>query len=244
MRIGEFIVDYLSHVSFMFLSPQGIAILTDPLYADGFMLNGHFESYLSPPDVPIEEIARCDAIFVTHIHGDHCDHEAIKNIHERTRARILAPDDVLESLRDAGIADEYLVHIEDGVKVEMGDVTLVPLSGYGNSFDEKGRPNKFSMIFEAGDTNLFYSGDCRTAPPGLKGKSVDAIFFWPHPDDEKLLRFREDVDFSSFVLMHGGHFEPGEFLCNLDYSEEKSRLEKLLPCVNIIIPERVKNALQ
>ena len=244
MDIGDITVSYISHVSFMFLSPQGITVLTDPLFADGFMWNGHFESYLSPPDISIEEIKRCDAIFVTHIHGDHCDHAAIKNIHERTGARIVAPDDVLESLRDAGIADEYLVHIENGVEVEIGDVTLVPLCGYDNSFDEKGRPNKFSTMIKAGNTNLFYSGDCHTAPPGLKGNSVDAIFLWPHPDDGKLLRFCGDVDFSSFVLMHGDHFEPGDFLCNLDYSGEKSRLEKLLPCANIIIPEREENALQ
>ena len=40
--------------------------------------------------------------------------------------------------------------------------------------------------------------------------------------------------------MHGDRFEPGDFLCNMDYSEQKARLEKLLPDVEVIIPERVE----
>ena len=240
MQIGEFTVNYLSHVSFLFASPLGTTILTDPLFAKMFMWQGHIEFYLSPPDISPKDIKRCDAIFVSHIHGDHCDHEAIRNIHERTGARILAPDDVLESLQIVRIAAEDLIHIEDGIEVKVGDVSLVPLSGYDNSFDEEGRPNKFATIIRTGTTSIFYSGDCHQVPPGLKGKKVDAIFLWPHPEDERLIQFRENVDFSKFVLMHGDRFEPGDFMCNLDYSEEKDRVQKLLMDVEVIIPERVK----
>jgi L-ascorbate metabolism protein UlaG (beta-lactamase superfamily) len=240
MKIGELTVSYLSHVSFLFRSPQGVDILTDPLFAEGFIWQGHMEHYLSPPGISIEDIASCDAIFVSHIHGDHCDGEAISSIHGRTKARILAPDDVLESLRLTGISDEYLVHIEDSVKVEIDGVGIMPLSGYDNSHDEKGRPNKFSMVIETGNTRLFYSGDCHQVPPGLIGDKVDAIFLWPHPNDKKLIQFRENVEFSKFVLMHGDHFKPGDFLCNLDYAEQKDRVQRLLPGVEVIIPERVK----
>lgn len=240
MRIGDFTVSYISHVSFLFRSPRGTVILTDPLFAKGFMWNGHFESYLSPPYISLEEITLCDAISVSHIHGDHCDHEAIKNIHGRTNARILAPDDVLESLQTVGIPDEYLVHIEDGVEVDIGDVGLVPLSGYDNSSDEKERPNKFSTIIKTDATSIFYSGDCHEIPPGLRGRSLDAVFLWPHPDDERLVQFGENVDFSKFVLMHGDRFDPGDFLCNMDYSEQKTRVERLLPDVEVIIPKRIE----
>jgi L-ascorbate metabolism protein UlaG (beta-lactamase superfamily) len=240
MQIGEFSVSYLSHVSFLFASPQGTTILTDPLFASIFMWQGHIESYLSPPNISPEDITRCDAIFVSHIHGDHCDHEAIRNIYGKTGARILAPDDVLESLQIVRIADEDLIYIEDSIEVKIGDVSLVPLSGYDNSLDEEGRPNKFSTIIKTGATSIFYSGDCHQVPPNLKGKKVDAIFLWPHPDDERLIQFRDNVDFSKFVLMHGDRFEPGDFMCNLDYSEEKDRVQKLLPDVEVIIPERIK----
>lgn len=239
MNIGDFIVDYISHVSFLFRSPQGTIMLTDPLFADGFTWNGHFEAYLSPPDISIEEITQCDAIFITHIHGDHCDHEAIKKINERTQARIFAADEILESLQEFGIPSESLVHIDDGVEAKIGDVDLLPLCGYDNSFDAKERPNKFSAIIKNGETRLFYSGDCHAVPPGLKGETVDAIFLWPHPNDKNLLAFSNNVEFSRFVLMHGDRFEPGDFFCNMDYSEQKSRLEKLMSDVEIIIPERV-----
>ncbi len=239
MKIGEFSVGHLSHVSFLFRSPQGTIVLTDPLFAKGFMWKGHYEFYLSPPLIALEEITRCDAIFVSHIHGDHYDPPAIQYIHERTKARILAPEDVLGSLRCVGVSDKYLVHIEDGVEIRINDVELTPLTGYDPSLDTQGRPNKFSLIVEAGISRLFYSGDCHRAPPGLKGKRVDAIFLWPHPDDKVLLQFHENVEFSKLVLMHGDHFEPGSFLCNLGYSVEKERIHRLLPTVEVIIPERI-----
>jgi L-ascorbate metabolism protein UlaG (beta-lactamase superfamily) len=241
MQIGAFNISYISHVSFLFQSPRGTVILTDPLFAKGFQWQGHFETYLSPPNVSAEYIKQCDAIFISHIHGDHCDHEVIKNIHERTKACIFAPDDVLESLKDFGIPEGYMSHIDDNVEVDINDVQLLPLSGYDNSFDEKGRPNKFAAIIKTEDTKLFYSGDCHSVPPGLKGQEVYAIFLWPHPDDEKLIQFRDNVSFEKFILMHGDRFDPGDFMCNLNYSEEKGRIQKLMPNIEVIIPERVSN---
>ena len=240
MQIGEFAVDNLSHVSFLFRSPEGTAILTDPFFAKSFIWKDKVESYLSPPSTPLEEIRLCDAIFISHIHGDHCNHEAIKSIHDRTRARILAADEILESLQAFGIPEESLIHIEDGVEVKIKDVKLTPLCGYDNSFDEKGRPNKSSIILNTGSTSLFYAGDCHEMPPGLKGKSVEAIFLWPHPRDETLIQFYSNAEFGKFILMHGDHFEPGDFLCNLDYSVQKDRIEKLLPYVEVTIPQRTE----
>ncbi|MBD3181766.1 hypothetical protein GF312_05705 [Candidatus Poribacteria bacterium] len=241
MDIGNFSVSYISHVSFLFQSKSGTTILTDPLFADGFMWNGHLESYLSPPEISIDSIKNCDAIFITHIHGDHCDHEAIKRINDNTGAKIYAPDDVRESLKEFGVPADSLIHIDDGTEAKVNDVTLLPLAGYDNSADEKGRPNKFSVIISSGETSLFYSGDCHSVPPGLKGRNVDAIFIWPHHNDRNILNFHNDVNFKKFVMMHGDKFKPGEFLCNLDYSEQKVRLEKLIPGIEIIIPVPIKS---
>ncbi len=238
MKIGNFDIDYISHVSFLFQSQKGTVILTDVLFAEGFEWAGHFERYLSPPDISLQDIKKCDAIFVSHIHGDHYDPDAIKDIHERTKCVILAPDDVLESLNSLGISEDYLRHISDGKEMTLKDVTLTTLAGYDNSHDNEKRPNKFSLLISDGQTRLFYSGDCHEVPPKLKGQNVDAIFYWPHPVDEKLMQFSNSFEFRKFVMMHGDRFEPGDFFCNMDYDEQKRRLEKMLPDVEIIIPER------
>ena len=81
-------------------------------------------------------------------------------------------------------------------------------------------------------------------PPGLKVKSVEAIFLWPHPRDETLIQFYSNAKFGKFILMHGDRFEPGNFLCNLDFSEQKARIEKLMPDVEVIIPRRIEKIEQ
>ena len=64
MRIGTIDIDYLGHVCFLFRSTQGNILITDPFFADGFQWNGHFEKYLTPPDVSVSDITECDAVFV------------------------------------------------------------------------------------------------------------------------------------------------------------------------------------
>ena len=80
MKIAHFQVEYLSHVCFTFTSPAGAVVVTDPFFAEGFEWQGHFERYLTPPDVAPEEISPCDVVFVSHIHGDHFDPDAVERI--------------------------------------------------------------------------------------------------------------------------------------------------------------------
>ena len=250
IQIGDFTVSFIAHTAFLFRTSGGTMLLTEPFYMKGFTWDGQYETYLSPPDVPAEAIRPCDAVFVSHIHPDHCDPEALLKIHRNTGARIIGPEDVLELLQSVGIPKADLIRTEDGVGLSVGDIRVTPMCGYDRSFDDKKRPNKFSIIMESGGTprtnewvrgtRLFFSGDCHEVPPRLKGQKVDALFWWPHPDEAKVRQFRDEVRFNKLVLMHGDRFQPGRFLCNLDYAKEKARLAPLLPGVEILIPERIK----
>jgi L-ascorbate metabolism protein UlaG (beta-lactamase superfamily) len=240
VRIGVFQIDFLGHVCFRFRSPAGRVVLTDPMFAEGFQWEGHRERYLSPPAVKVEAIRECDAVFVSHIHGDHCDVPSLRSIQERTGAAALAPAEVLEALAKAGAAPASLIEAAEGKRTPIGDVALSTFGGYDDSRDARGRPNKFSLLLECGGTRLFYSGDCHQAPPGVRGMSVDAMFCWPHLDDEKLKALCRDVRARTFVVMHCDRFEPGDFLCNLDPDEQKRRVERLVPGIEVIAPERTR----
>ena len=129
---------------------------------------------------------------------------------------------------------------EDAKRIDFTGLVLHTYGGYDRAYDRFGRPNKFSALIEGEGTSLFYSGDCHELPPMVLGARVDAMFCWPHPDDEALVKLCRGLHPRQFVLMHGDRFEPGEFICNLDMQQQKKRLEALVPGMEVVIPERVR----
>ena len=239
MTIGEIRIDYLSHVCFIFTSPSGIRVITDPFFAEGFQWTRGWERCLTPPDVPVESIRKCDVVFISHIHGDHYDPAAVEAIHRQTGADILAPADVCDDLSARGIAASHLKMASEGAAFNYGDFQLQTHGGYDNSFDGQKRPNKFSLHLATCATRLFYSGDCHDPPPSMNGRRVEAVFAWVHPSDAKLAAFLKAIPCARYVLMHGDRFEPGNFYCNMDMEKEKQRVLRFAPHVEAIIPERV-----
>jgi len=240
VRIGNFAVAYLSHACFRFTTPEGKVLLTDPFFSPGFKWQNHIERRLTPSYVPVSAIKVCDIIFVSHIHGDHYDANAILAIHAATHARVLAPPDVLESLAARGMEDSSLLVASEGELFRFGDLTIHTYAGYDESFDAQGRPNKFSLVAETGATRLFYSGDCHHLPPAVRGMKVEAMFCWPHPKDDKLVGLVKGLEARCFVLMHGDRFEPGRFFCNFNYAAQKKRMATLCPEQEVVIPKRTK----
>ena len=238
MKIGCFDVTYLSHVCFRLRTPSGRVLVTDPFFSPGFTWQGHEEKYLSPPDMPASAIKRCDVIFISHIHGDHCDPDAVRTIHAQTGAKVLSAPEILEDLRAKGLPADALVEAREAGATLFGDLRLRTYTGYDNSHDDKGRANKFALIIESESTRLFYSGDCHELPPAVKGQAFDAAFCWPHPDDGKLNALVDGLKTDTFVLMHGDRFEPGKFFCNFDLADQAKRLNALRPRLSILIPAR------
>ncbi|HUT33510.1 MAG TPA: MBL fold metallo-hydrolase [Planctomycetota bacterium] len=240
LRFHDIQAHFLAHVAFLFRSRAGTVLLTDPMFAGAFEWQGHIEQYLSPPAFPPEAIAKCDLLFVSHIHGDHYDPDAIARIRRTTGCRVLGPPEVVDDLCERGEAADGLVALADGQVVTEGDLSLTAMAGYDDSADARGRPNKFSALITCGETTLFYGGDCHEVPPALRGRQVSALFWWPHDHEATIGAFAEAVRFPVWVLMHGDRFHPGSFLCNLDLAAERRRVQPLVPHADVIVPKRLK----
>jgi len=239
LQIGDIEFHYVSHVCFMFRSPGGATVITDPFWAESFEWNGHTERYLSPPDLPLERITECDAVFVSHNHGDHYDPVAVARIRRQTGARVLAPPDVIEDLLKRGEPREGLISLEEGTEWRQGELAVTALGGYDRAVDAQGRCIKFSILLQCGGTTFFYSGDCHQPPPAMRGREVDALFLWPLRDEWKVRGFAESFRFKNWVLMHGDRFAPGDFWCNLDMEEQRRAMMRIVPQANIIVPKRI-----
>ncbi len=240
MRIGAFNIVYLSHVCFRFRTRGGKTLITDPFFGPGFVWQNKVEHYLSPPAMPATDIRRCDAIFISHEHGDHFDPPTVMQIHKQTGCKVIAAPEMLEVLASRGLPKKAQLEAKEAARVTFGDLAVTPYDGYDDSKDAKGRPNKFAITIESRGTKLFYSGDCHELPPAVRGMSVDALFSWPHPTDEELKPFVDGIDTDTFVVMHSDKFAPGDFWCNFDPKEHAKRIQKIKPGMRVRLPKRAQ----
>jgi len=238
LQIGELRIAFLSHTTFLFGLPDGTVLLTDPYFCGEFEWEGHTERHMQRPDVRPDAIARCSAIFVSHIHGDHCDPAAIRLIASRTGARVLAPHDVLEQPALGSLRQESLCPLHDGQSIQIGSLALEILGGYDDSFDARGRMNKFSLLLEHGATRLWFSGDCHALPPSLPGRTLDAIFCWTYPDLLAALQGMKPLP-RRLVMMHHDLHVPGDFWCNRDPRQDAHVVSQHLPGVEVLVPDRL-----
>jgi len=252
-KIGDFDIVFLSHVCFQFRTPQGKLLLVDPFFAPGFIWRDSWETHFTRPQIKIEDIKDCDVIFVSHVHGDHCDCDALVAIQKQTSAQIIAPATVLDYVRAKGGNEKLLKLAERGKHFQYGDLHLNTYGGYDalpedkarglGSRDTLGRDDKFALTIQTGSTKLFYSGDCHELPPAVTGKKFDTMFCWPHGKDDNLKALCDGLDTNKFVIMHCGKFNPGKFYCNFDTTRQKNRIESLCPGIEVYIPKASKEIM-
>jgi hypothetical protein len=238
MQIGCVDIGFVGHVTFLFRSPGGTVLLTDPYFNGSFPWEHGTETHLQRSDVRPASITTCDAIFVSHIHGDRCDLDAIREISGRAGALVVAPPDVCDRLASDGLGADVVRPIEDGAHLTVGDVALTCLGGYDNSFDDRKRMNKFSLLATCGDTKIWYSGDCHHMPPALAGTKVDAAFSWTSPDAvDGIAALRPPP--ARLVVTHHDLHEPGHFWCSRDPEAEARSVSEKMPGTEVIVPDRL-----
>jgi len=140
---------WLGHANFE-IKAQGKTLLIDPFFADG------------APKKP-GDVSACDAILVTHDHGDHVG--AAVDIAKRTGAVVVAAVGTAEKLARAGVPEGQIaggIGMNIGGSVSVAGVTATMTQAFHTS--ESGTPTGFIVrlasgytIYHAGDTGIFES---------------------------------------------------------------------------------------
>jgi len=96
-------------------------------------------------------IKKCDIIFLTHEHFDHCDPEVVKEIAERTYASVVAPRETLAML---DIPQKLKVDVKEGDDFDLKGVHVrVVKAVHPQSRHPVG------YIISDGNTSIYHAGD-------------------------------------------------------------------------------------
>ncbi len=175
--------------SCLLVETDGVRILTDP---------GHYSTAQN-------ELTELDGLLITHIHGDHCDVESIKQIRAKNPTlRILTNPQVQAKLAAEGIESEVLA---DGATTEIEGVAIEAF-GIDHIEIHASRPRDKNVGFLIA-SRLFHPGDAYTVPT----KPVEILAL---PIGGPWCKIGEAIDYALAVKpklalpIHDGMFkEPG-----------------------------------
>ncbi|MBI4284115.1 MAG: MBL fold metallo-hydrolase [Chloroflexi bacterium] len=230
-RCGNTSIWYLNHASILVASP-GTTLIIDPFFSRRFLCNGRWEVQVSRPHVRLDEIRRCDAVFITHLHGDHFDIEAVTTLVRRRGAILFGGADVVTYATHSacGISPERSHQIDQGDRVKIGPFRV---EVFPNKRNERDQPcERFSFAINFPDGIIFHSGDSHGFSPtwkNLMGK-VEIAFLWLEDIEEMISGLRPRKVF----LIHCGRFRPGKFSCNQDVPNVKRHLKERFPDCEIL----------
>ncbi len=153
------------------LGQAGFELIADGahLYIDPFLSD--YEGRLIEAQCTPEDLARADAILITHEHADHWDAPALALMPD-SDAVVIVPAPLEQVTRDAA-PGRTIVPAYDGVPIRAGSAVITPIpvvhgvaveDGYGFAQNAAGEFPFMGYAVTIGGVTLFHSGDALDYP--------------------------------------------------------------------------------
>ena len=146
-------ITYIGHATLL-IELGGQTFLTDPNFDPAL---GWFLPRVSPPGIPLHELPKIDAVFVTHAHADHLSFESLEGIPRGTP--VVAPPAIARWLGRLGF---NAVPLGAGEAIDYGRVKVraaeASHKGHRYGVDRwRGATNMY--LFDTNKLSCFFAGD-------------------------------------------------------------------------------------
>lgn len=224
---------HISHCTFAISDGERL-VLIDPFFSGRFEWQNVVERHLDRPTLKLSAIRRCDAILVSHEHGDHYDVSALRILLQQTNATIHAPRIVIDDAEKHGLPKDRFVEVRPMRTFRVGGLKITPFPSAGS---ERTKPvDRVGFLIESRGKRLFHQGDSHSWSPTwlrFRGK-VDKLIMWPHRVSEVV----NAIQPGAIVFHHLDRFRPGNFHCNRDAKLELRYWGHYHPRARFVVPRR------
>src|SRR5690349_1730671 len=147
---------HITHCAFA-ISDGSALILIDPFLSGQFEWRGIIEKHLETPAFKADQIPHVDAILISHEHMDHYDIATLKTLASRTKAKIYAPQIVIDdATKQHGMDRSRFIVVHRGQQFDVGKmhVTVFPAAE-----SEKTEPvDRVGFLIESGGRSIYHQG--------------------------------------------------------------------------------------
>lgn len=232
-RTGGLSYQHISHCTFA-VSDGSALLLIDPFFTGKFFWAGNTERHLDGPKLKLSAIRSCDAVLVSHEHGDHYDPGALRALLKQTKAVIYAPRIVINDAKKRGLDARRFRELRPFRSIRIGTMKVTPFPSAGS---ENIKPvDRFGFLIESDGRRLYHQGDSHSYSPTwlkFRGK-LDKLIMWPHRVSEVV----NAIHPKTVVFHHLDRFRPGNFHCNRDAKLELRYWGHYHPRTRFIVPKR------
>lgn len=165
------------------INVRGTILLIDPLLTmsvtDGRLLCEGEHPLKLPLPIEAKELPRLDAVLYTHADFDHFGPLTAQVLADGFDCRFIAPDPVVQGLRDLGVPDGRITHVREDDAVQLGEamILVTPALHDWQEQDPWQLGDCCGYLIRTPDGSIWHPGDTRLIPALLEVKDVDLFFF-------------------------------------------------------------------
>jgi hypothetical protein len=223
---------HVSHCTFA-VSDASATVLIDPFFSRQFQWKNQTERHLDAPSLPLSAFYNCDAILVSHEHGDHYDPDTLKTLLANTKAPIYAPQMVIhDAVQNHGMDPSRFIQVFPGQTADFGTMHMTV---YPAAASEKTTPvDRVGFHIASNGKTLYHQGDSHGVSPSWAPfrDNLDLFIMWPHRVLEAALILKP----KAILFQHMDRFSPGDFFCNRSPDLELTYHRHYHPTIQFIVP--------